>query len=328
MRLKRIQNGLAAVLPRGVQVDARPARRKDDVRVHAAGRDLVVRWIPQGSLNMVRDAIQTSPRPDIIMSPYLSAGARHEASAAGIGWLDETGAAEIVAGNLIVTRDSVVPKQSSSRWTPATEGVAEAILAGVTPTVNGLTEATGVAPATAARALSALTHIGLLSASAARGRNSGRRVKDHGQLLHAYAEVVAARPVGPELRVGVIWRDPLRELPKVGTRWNDDHIAWAATSAISAAVMAPLITQIAPMVVYLDATTLPQLAAAAAAADLKPSSGGRLVLRPFPSTATRRLSYTTGDLRTVTWPRAYADLRTTGVRGEEGAEHLREAMLK
>jgi hypothetical protein len=26
------------------------------------------------------------------------------------------------------------------------------------------------------------------------------------------------------------------------------------------------------------------------------------------------------------WPRAYADLRTVGVRGEDAAEHLREEM--
>ena len=81
------------------------------------------------------------------------------------------------------------------------------------------------------------------------------------------------------------------------------------------------------MVVYVDALTLATLATAAHAAGLTLIEGGRLQLRPFPSPITRRLSAKVGPgLRSVPWPRAYADLRDTGVRGEEAAEHLREVM--
>jgi hypothetical protein len=55
--------------------------------------------------------------------------------------------------------------------------------------------------------------------------------------------------------------------------------------------------------------------------------GGRLVLRPFPTPAGAKLSETIADgFRSVLWPRAYADLRISGVRGEDAAEHLREEM--
>ncbi|HUO40033.1 MAG TPA: hypothetical protein VMU34_20300, partial [Mycobacterium sp.] len=32
--------------------------------------------------------------------------------------------------------------------------------------------------------------------------------------------------------------------------------------------------------------------------------------------------------RSMLWPRVYADLRTTGVRKEDAAEHLRQEMSK
>jgi hypothetical protein len=39
---------------------------------------------------------------------------------------------------------------------------------------------------------------------------------------------------------------------------------------------------------------------------------------------TRRLCGTALAIRVVPWPRAYADLRVAGVRGEEAAEQMRE----
>jgi hypothetical protein len=145
--------------------------------------------------------------------------------------------------------------------------------------------------------------------------------------LEAYANAVTNARDHPGLQVGVLWRDPLEGLSQIGRRWNEAELAWAATGALSAAALAPLQTQVAPMVVYVDALTLATLATAAHAAGLTLIEGGRLQLRPFPSPITRRLSAKVGPgLRSVPWPRAYADLRDTGVRGEEAAEHLREVM--
>jgi len=84
-----------------------------------------------------------------------------------------------------------------------------------------------------------------------------------------------------------------------------------------------------PWFVYVDANGLATLAAAAGTAGLRLLEGGRLQLRPFPTPITRHLSaIVSPGLRSVTWPRAYADLRDTGVRGEEAAEHLREVMTR
>jgi len=54
--------------------------------------------------------------------------------------------------------------------------------------------------------------------------------------------------------------------------------------------------------------------------------GGRLQLRPFPTPGPRITTNIGPGLRSVLWPRAYADLRTAGVRGEDAADHLREEM--
>jgi hypothetical protein len=94
---------------------------------------------------------------------------------------------------------------------------------------------------------------------------------------------------------------------------------------VAAAVLAPYLTSVATAEVYVAADTIAGLEAAAADAGLQPIDGGRLTLRPFPTVTSRRLSSQRERLRLAPWPRVYADLRLVGVRGEEAAEHLREA---
>ena len=81
------------------------------------------------------------------------------------------------------------------------------------------------------------------------------------------------------------------------------------------------------MEVYVAGKTPGDLRRALFAAGLEETEGGRLQLRPFPTPAGPRIARDIGPgLRSVLWPRAYADLRTAGVRGEDAADHLREEM--
>jgi hypothetical protein len=109
--------------------------------------------------------------------------------------------------------------------------------------------------------------------------------------------------------------------------WSGHNVAWAATSAVAAAILAPFATQVAPLLVYVNAETYPQLVSVADLADLSPIRGGRLTLRPFPTKATAKLCTWQDGLNIVPWARCYADLVTTGVRGEDIATNLREMKL-
>ena len=198
--------------------------------------------------------------PDVIVGSELSRAARTAASEAGIGWLDETGAAEIVIGDIVVSRsgeprrDAVVTR----RWTPSVVGVAESILCGVTPTVLATAEATGHSTSSVAHALATLSELGLLESPVPRGRNSGRRVTDLDRLLDEYALAAVRLRPKMELRCGVLWREPFVLLEQIGKRWDHADIGWAVTGVMGAAVLAPYLTETTTGDVYVDAASLPE----------------------------------------------------------------------
>ena len=327
---ERVVKGVTAVLPSRVFVSYAGTDANGDLLVRVAEQLLRVRWIERGSLGLLHTRLSDGPQPDVLMAQRLSSAAQRAATDAGVGWIDETGAAEFAVGTIVVSRTSApipaTPK-SAKRWTASTLGITEALLIGVPATVRTLGTATGASASTVGLALKFLNNRGLLTSQAARGRNSGRSVTDPSQLLESYADAVTniGGAAGPQ--VGVLWRDPLEGLSQIGQRWDEEQLEWAATGALSAAALAPLQTQVTPMVVYVDAASPARLAAAAQTAGLKLIEGGRLELRAFPSPITRRLSAEVSPrLRSVPWPRVYADLRDTGVRGEAAAEHLREVM--
>ena len=128
------------------------------------------------------------------------------------------------------------------------------------------------------------------------------------------------------LTVGVSWRDPIAGLAETGRKWDRAGISWAATGVVASSVLAPYLTTITTTEVYVEQATSAGLEWMAANVGLRPIEGGRLTLLPFPTVTARRLATEKDGLRLVPWPRAYADLRIIGVRGEEAAEHLRERL--
>lgn len=187
-------------------------------------------------------------------------------------------------------------------------------------------ESTGLSAGSATNALATLTTLGLLQSDVARGRGSAREVTDRGRLLDAYADAAIARTPALSLRVGTAGRDLIDDLTSLGKGWDAEGMAWAATGAAAASVLGPYLSEVTGIDVYVDAPTPATLDALAARSGLRPMEGGRVLLRPFPTPVTRRLCGTESGLRVAPWPRVYADLRVTGVRGEEAAEHLREVV--
>jgi hypothetical protein len=329
--LRRVEQrtlaALAAVLPNSVNVELVSAD-EGLVVVRVGRRRMVLRWVGRAGVRDVRDVLGLRERPDVIVGSELSLAARAAAGEAGLGWVDETGAAEIVADGILVSRSGLAgsARARPQRWTPSVLSVAEAILCGTPATVTATAGATGHSLSSTAHALTVLSKMGLLEAQAQRGQRSGRTVVDAGRLLEEYADAVSQVAVGAELRCGVGWRDPLATVAGIGQRWERAGVDWAATGALAAAVLAPYMTDVGAGEVYVDAPGPPGLLATARVAGIEPIEGGRLLLRPFPTAASRRLATVHEGLRVVPWPRVYADLRLAGVRGEEAAEHLREVI--
>ncbi len=271
-------------------------------------------------------AIKARPRPDVIAASRLSLAARQAIVREGINWADETGAASIEAGSIVIALSGQLPavRRSSTDWTPAAIGITEAILSGTTPTAEAVAAATGHSLSTAVRVLAFLVGRGLLHAPKARGPQSGRKVVDFDRLLDLYSEAAHQLPSKFELRCGLLWRDPFAEIKQIGKKWTTARVPWSIAGALAASIQAPYLTQTPTGVVYVDAAREMEMLHIARQAGLEVMEGGRLLLRPFPTRATLHLTQEKNGLWVTSWPRTYADLRHEGVRGEEAAEHLRE----
>jgi hypothetical protein len=323
----RAEKAVRAVMPRAAKVRTRGVKPGVDMMVN--DHPLRIAWIGDGRLADAKRVVAArSGRPDVAVARRMSPGARETLSIAGIGWVDETGAAEIASGTIVVSRQGRAPKPAGppKHWTGSVVAVAEAVLCGTKATVAATQAATGLSNGSCTTALRVLTELGLLEADAGRGRASARRVSHQDQMLDAYAAAVEAIPPSISLQVGVTWRDTIDGVALIGAKWDRAKLRWASTGAVAASVIAPHLTTVNAADVYVDADTILGLEGAAAAAGLRPIEGGRLTLRPFPSVTVRQLATKVDGLKVAPWPRVFADVRTVGVRGEEAAEHLREVM--
>ena len=180
---RRAEAAVRAVLPRAAKVHM----GEDDAGVDLVVNDhsFVIKWIGDGRLADAKRVVSTRRgRPDIAVARRMSPGARETLAGAGIGWVDETGAAEIAAGTIVISRPGRPPKPAGppKRWTPSVIAVAEALLCGTKATVAAAEEATGLSNGSCTTALRVLTDFGLLVADAGRGRDSARRVADQDRL--------------------------------------------------------------------------------------------------------------------------------------------------
>ena len=297
------------------------------VDVKVAGRRLRVVWAGEGWRRDIDPVIEKhDSRIDVVAARRMSAGGRAALNEAGIGWVDELGNAEVAIGSLLISRTGLVEHNEPPipKWTPAVVAVTEALLLGTSATVSAIQGATGLSTGSCTNALRTLTELGYLEAATKRGRGSARNINDVDALLDAYANAAPGLTAELEVNVGVTWRDTIEGVRTVGKKWDEVGIEWAATGTVAGALTAPLLTNVSSAVVYVNQNTVATLNAAATTIDLKPLDGGRLTLRPFPTVTTSKLSEIIEDVKVAPWPRVYVDLRTTGVRGEEAADHLRE----
>lgn len=146
---------------------------------------------------------------------------------------------------------------------------------------------------------------------------------DRGRLLDAYANAAIARTPALSLRVGTAGRDLIDELTSLGKGWDADGMGWAATGAAAASVLGPYLSEVTGLDVLVDAPTPATLDALAERSGLRPIDGDGLCCAPSRHPSPGDSAEASRACAFAPWPRVYADLRITGVRGEEAAEHLR-----
>lgn len=324
----RASAAVLAVLPAGVEAVVRAG--EDGSTIEIGDQRLTVCWIGEGQLRDARRVLEAEPDTSTIaVARALSPGAVQALRDARVGFVDETGAAEIALPSVLVSRTGVVsvPGAAPKRWVGSVFSVAEALLCGVEPTVHACADATNLSVGSATNALAALVEFGLLETDQARGPRSGRRLVDADALLDAYQAAAASVQPKPAISVGITpGADLISEAARVGRVWDSADLSWAVTGAVASAVMAPVLTQIATGVIYAGVSNVFGLHRAAEAAGLRPIEGGRLSLQCFPTVGSDTMAIRVEDLRVAPWPRVYVDLAGLGVRGEEAAEHLREVI--
>jgi len=291
----------------------------DDARYRAV-------WCRYGWTPEVRDLLARVPAIDIVVGPTISPGARDLLRDSGKSWIEaKTGAVHLDLPTMYVEQPGHPEPRPAvgEAWTPAALSVAEALLTGTPATVEQVVKRTGVAVGTAGRVLSRWTASGLLSAPVARGRHSGRILADRHEFLEQYSTAVTGMPT-VSLRAAVFWQHPADDLLEAAPLLDHSGIRWAATGPLAADVMAPYLTQPTPLRILIDYRSPVGLQVAARAIDARVSPGGRLSLEVLRSHHSAQLFSVVRGISCAPWPRVYADLRTSGVRGEEAAEHLRE----
>ncbi len=302
-------------------------------------------WVGEGWPKQIKYLLQGNSVPDVIVGRHVSPGARELAASQNVGWIEESGAAEFVTGSGLVVRTEPRVVQASAslnaqlrlrangtaiegKWSPAMLATAEALLLNTRATVEAVKEVAGLSTGATVRALRELTDRGLLSATATRGRNSERHLHDFDAFLDMYQRAAHLHRVRLATSfTHVLWRDPVDHIITMSKVWDSAGIRWAATGALAAQSVAPYLTDVQTVEIYVsDATTPIELDNIAAMIGGEPSSAraARLVLRPFPTTTSKRHIGHHGNLAVVPIPRLYADLFEVGVRGGEAAEHLKE----
>src|SRR5438045_1938300 len=92
---RRVEAAVRAILPPTATLETvRTSGSVVELKIN--GRRLLTRWAGEGWLRQIRDILaDDANRTEVVAARRMSPGAREALAAAQIGWVDESGAAEI-----------------------------------------------------------------------------------------------------------------------------------------------------------------------------------------------------------------------------------------
>jgi Transcriptional regulator, AbiEi antitoxin, Type IV TA system len=262
----------------------------------------------------------------------LSIGAREWLAEHRLGWVDEIGRASIsLPSGLVVFRDVADPPQSipNDRWSQSTVAVAEAVLSGIDPAIDSVQTATGLSRGAAAKALSMMERNGFLHRDTKHGPGSSRHLLDADELLGEYAKAVAAlRAKTKPVLLHRLWRDPIDALvSEIAPALDLLDATWAATGATAAALMAPYLSGLTVIELYVDAETLSNRSTLCEALGARQvARGHRIEVTALPNRFIASAGPVLNGVRCAPPLRVFADLAARGGRSAEAAQHLKETL--
>lgn len=334
----RVRDATAAVLtPLGPKVAAKV--RWDglaplfDVVASTAGTEhsFSAGWAGEGWQTDVERLVTIAPQLEVVYARRLSEEAKQWLEGRHLGWVDEAGSARItLASGLVVYREpqrSETQSPTPTGWTRTMLAAAEAMLAGVPPTVEAVEDATGVSRGGAANALARLERRGLLDRPPARrGRGVARYIVDLDKLIDEYAEAAATfRAKQPALLVHRLWKDPMDTLAtEVGPCLAGADVTWAVTGAAASTLLAPYLGDVTVVELYVGRGLLlarERLAGLLGGREVE--RGQRIEVRELPTAVSAKGPEVRG-IQVALPSRVYADLLAAGGRFAEAAHHLRE----
>jgi hypothetical protein len=294
-------------------------------------------WAGEGwpaDVHAVADSIPDPwPRDHVVAARRLSPGSLEFLRERDANWADESGQARIKAAGLLVLREPAPERGPAPgfAWSPSALAVGEALLTGDWPDgirTTDIATTAGWSPPQVSQVLSAFDDRGwTLKVGPSRGPGARRELADAEGLLGEWADAIARQE--PEIRlVHRVVRAPMRFLREELAPTLDANVRWALTGWAAADVLAPLVSQVPSLQIYVHTDDfvgpLDTVIESLGLADV--SEGAAIELREAPPFALGASS-TRNGLTLASGPRVYADLLAMGGRGEDAAAHLKEEVI-
>jgi hypothetical protein len=334
-----VRNATIAALPRGVIVAVEPGQVQTvptfHVVIHAGSGEhrFLAGWAGEGWPADVERLIAAAPDVDVVFAKQLSSGAKDWLLDHQRGWVDDGGDANVsLSTGLVVVREArtrQVKTETPIKWTRTMLAAAEAILAGVTPTVEAIETSTGISRGASANALARMEKLGLLHRSqGTRGRGSARSVVDHDAFIEGYAAAAAILRFRQRvIHIHRLWKDPLEAFEsEIGPALNRTSQSWAVTGVAASILLAPYLSDVTVVELYVNDDLF------ATPDHLADVLGGRVVdrgqlieVRALPTSMSAKGPVVSG-IHLALPARVYADLMAVGGRSAEAAAHLRETV--